>query len=285
MPVRFLLEKVPAQCDGVVEADPFLRPTLQYPKSIPPQEQERLTRAISAAVKDEVLPAYRSFGGFMAAEYAPHGRTVLAVTSLPGGEARYLNDIRSRTTVSTLSPEQIHQIGLSEIRRIEGDMLTIARSQGFADLQSFRESLRTNPKYRPTSARADHRRFSQVHRADAAQAARFVRLHTRLAGDGGSHSGFPGGDGDPLSNRHARRQAPGPRGRRHFELRASLAHRRRSHRLSRGHPRASHAALRGAADDGPARSFASTSGIPGTSRVGRCMPSSSARRSASTRIP
>src|SRR6202041_3314883 len=87
-----------------------------------------------------------------ATEYAPMGRTTLSVTSLPGGKERYLNDIRSRTTISTLSPAQIHAIGLHEIERIQREMLAIARAQGFSDVASFRESLKTNPKYIPTSA-------------------------------------------------------------------------------------------------------------------------------------
>jgi uncharacterized protein (DUF885 family) len=152
MPVRFLLEKVPTQCQGIVAADPFLLPTQQFPASISPQEQQRLTQAITDAVVHEVLPAYEAFGSFIATQYAPYGRSTLAVTSLPGGKQRYLNDIRRRTTVSDLSPEQIHQLGLREIDRIEADMLSIAHQQGFADLASFRESLKTNPKYRPTSA-------------------------------------------------------------------------------------------------------------------------------------
>ena len=152
MPVRFLLEKVPAQCDGVIKADPFLLPTRKFPAGISPDDQGRLTRAITDAVTNEVLPAYQAFGNFIGTEYAPHGRTTLAVTSLPGGEKRYLNDIRSRTTVSTLTPDQIHQIGLREIDRIEADMLVIAHREGFADLASYRESLKTNSRYRPVSA-------------------------------------------------------------------------------------------------------------------------------------
>jgi len=152
MPVRFLLEKVPTQCQGIVAADPFLLPTQQFPASISPQEQQRLTHAITDAVVHEVLPAYEAFGSFIATQYARSGRSTLAVTSLPGGKQRYLNDIRSRTTVSALSPEQIHQLGLREIDRIEADMLSIAHQQGFADLASLRESLKTNPRYRPTSA-------------------------------------------------------------------------------------------------------------------------------------
>ena len=98
------------------------------------------------------MPAYQAFSSFIATEYAPYGRTTLAVTSLLGGEQRYRNDIRSRTTVSNLTPDQIHQIGLREIDRIQAIMLSIAQQQGFTDLASFRESLKTNPKYIPASA-------------------------------------------------------------------------------------------------------------------------------------
>ena len=154
MPVRFLLEKVPMQCLGVITTDPFLLPTKKFPSSVPPEEQLRLRKEITETVVKEVLPAYLDFANFMAKEYAPSGRTTLAVTSLPSGELRYRNDIRSRTTISNLTPDQIHQIGLREIDRIEGQMLEIAKGQGFQDLASFRASLKTNPRYHPTSAEA-----------------------------------------------------------------------------------------------------------------------------------
>jgi uncharacterized protein (DUF885 family) len=152
MPVRFLLEKVPAQCEGVIAANPFLLPTKKFPADISPEDQQRLTQLITAAVNNEVIPAYKGFAAFVATEYAPQGRSTLSVTSLPGGKERYLNDIRSRTTISTLSPEKIHAIGLHEIERIQGEMLVIAKSQGFADVASFRDSLKSNSKYVPTSS-------------------------------------------------------------------------------------------------------------------------------------
>jgi uncharacterized protein (DUF885 family) len=154
MPVRFLLEKVPAQCDGVVAVNPFMLPLKKFPSSISAEDQQRLTKAITDTVNDEVLPAYKSYALFIAKEYAPQGRTTLSVASLQDGKQRYLNNIRSRTTVSNLTPDEIHQIGLREIERIQADMLTIAHNQGFADLASFRESLKTNPKYIPTSSEA-----------------------------------------------------------------------------------------------------------------------------------
>ncbi len=152
MPVRFLLEKVPAQCEGVIAADPFLLPLKKFPAGFSPEDKARLTKAITDAVDAEVLPAYKQFGAFVATEYAPHGRTALSVASLPGGYGRYRNDIRSRTTVSTMTPAEIHELGLKEIARIEAEMLVIAKKEGFADLASFRASLKTNPKYKATSS-------------------------------------------------------------------------------------------------------------------------------------
>src|SRR3984893_6705408 len=133
MPVRFLIERVPAQCQGVIAADPFLLPTKKFPSSISSEERQRLTKAITDAVTNEVLPAYKAFADFIAADYAPHGRTTLSAASLPGGKKRYLNDIRSRTTVSGLTPDEIHEIGVKEIERIQADMLTIVHKEGFAD--------------------------------------------------------------------------------------------------------------------------------------------------------
>ncbi len=162
MPVRFLLEKVPVACQGIISSDPFLLPTRHYPDSIPTQEQQRLTQAITEAATTQVLPAYAQFGRFIATEYAPQGRTTLSVTSLAGGEARYLHDIRHHTTVSNMTPAQIHAIGLREVARIEAEMLALATSQGFADLDSFRKALHSNPKYTPSSSEQivdDFRRY------------------------------------------------------------------------------------------------------------------------------
>src|SRR5580692_10775475 len=82
MPVRFLLEKVPAQCNGIIEANPFLIPTKKYPASMSAEDQKRLTAEITEAVNHDVIPAYRAFAAFIAfiaTDYAPHGRTALAV--------------------------------------------------------------------------------------------------------------------------------------------------------------------------------------------------------------
>ncbi len=161
MPVRFLIEKLPVQCEGIIEADPFLQPTKKYPASISPEDQKRLTQQITDAINTDVMPAYKTFATFLRTEYAPAGRTTLSITSLPDGEKRYQNDIYARTT-TRMTPDEIHQLGLREIDRIQAEMVAIAKKEGFADLASFRASLKTNPKYIPTSAEQildDFRRY------------------------------------------------------------------------------------------------------------------------------
>jgi uncharacterized protein (DUF885 family) len=151
MPVRFLLEKLPVQCQGIIDADPFLLPTKKYPAEISLEDQKRLTKQITDAINNDVIPAYKTFAAFLRTEYAPKGRTALAVTSLPDGEKRYQNDIYGRTTTH-LTPDEIHQLGLREMERIQNEMTLIAKKEGFNDLASFRASLKTNPKYIPVSS-------------------------------------------------------------------------------------------------------------------------------------
>jgi uncharacterized protein (DUF885 family) len=151
MPVKFLIEKLPVQCQGIIDADPFLTPTKKYPKDVSPEDQKHLTQQITDAINTDVIPAYKLFADFLRTVYAPEGRTTLAVTSLPDGQKRYENDIYGRTTTH-MSPDEIHQLGLREIDRIQAEMTVIAKKQGFADLAAFRTSLKTNPKYVPTSA-------------------------------------------------------------------------------------------------------------------------------------
>jgi uncharacterized protein (DUF885 family) len=151
MPVRFLMEKIPVQCQGIIDADPFLLPTKKYPADISLDDQERLTQQINDAINTDVLPAYRTFAAFVRTEYAPKGRTSLAVTSLPDGDKRYQNNIYGRTT-TRMTPAEIHELGLREMDRIQTEIAAIAKKEGFADVATFRASLKTNPKYIPTSS-------------------------------------------------------------------------------------------------------------------------------------
>jgi uncharacterized protein (DUF885 family) len=154
LPPRYLLEKTVTQCSDIAspagEANTFGQSVTHFPDSVSAADRKRLHDAIVTAVDNEVRPAYRKLARFLAEEYAPKGRMQEGVWSLPNGDELYRFDVRQQTTTS-MDPEAIHQLGLREVERIEGEQLAIARKLGFSDLKTFRTSLRTNPKLIPKS--------------------------------------------------------------------------------------------------------------------------------------
>jgi len=154
MPPRFLLEKVADQAAGIAamkpEESPFARPLARMPKDIPQAEQQRIRAALLGAIQEGVLPAYSSFAKFVRDEYSPKGRTEVGVWSLPDGAARYASLARESTTTN-LTPDQIHQIGLREVARIEVEMAAAAKRAGFDGLEAFRASIAGNPGLHPAS--------------------------------------------------------------------------------------------------------------------------------------
>jgi uncharacterized protein (DUF885 family) len=151
--VKFLAEKIPGQCNGIIAANPFVLPIKKMPASFSDDDRKRITDSITKTVADEVLPAYKQFGEWVTGEYVPHGRTTLSIESLPGGKRRYQAALRRFTTTS-LTPEEIHKIGLSEYDRIVGEMTALAKANGYADLAAFRDHLDGDPKYKPSSAQS-----------------------------------------------------------------------------------------------------------------------------------
>lgn len=154
MPPKYLLEKVVTQIASIEKPagmdSVFAEPLKHFPASVSAADQKRLHDAILAAIDQDVRPAYRKLGEFVAKDYAPHGRSQPGIWDLPNGDAIYRYDVEQMTTTKE-SPEKIHELGLAEVKRIEGEMTKIAKSQGFADLASFRASLKTNPKTHATS--------------------------------------------------------------------------------------------------------------------------------------
>jgi len=154
MPPRFLLEKTVTQCKSIAdpegEANAFGQPATKIPDAVAPTDRKRLHDAIVMAVNTEVRPAYNRLANFLATDYAPQGRTEPGVWTLPNGNALYRFAVRQSTTTN-MDPEAIHQLGLKEVARIEAEQLSIANKLGFADLKTFRASLKTNPNLKPTS--------------------------------------------------------------------------------------------------------------------------------------
>jgi len=149
MPPRFLLQRVAGQAadlgDDKPEQSPFAEPAKKFGADIPAADQARLRAAVLAAIRDRVLPAYKKFAAFVRDEYEPHGRTDVGIWSLPDGAARYTAAARRETTTE-LTPDEIHEIGLREVARIEAEQEAIGKKLGFADLAAFRKHIRSNRK-------------------------------------------------------------------------------------------------------------------------------------------
>jgi len=149
MPPKILLEKVVTQANGLAttpaEQSPFVHPFNKFPDAIPEADRKRLREAGLAAVRDSVIPAYFKFTAFVRDEYAPKGRSEPGAWALPDGAAWYAFRVKQSTTTN-LSPEEIHQIGLQQVKEIEDRMLAVVNQLGYKDLKSFSASLPTNPK-------------------------------------------------------------------------------------------------------------------------------------------
>ncbi|MDC4777916.1 DUF885 domain-containing protein [Acinetobacter baumannii] len=154
IPPKYLLEKVAKQIDSIAtpagKDSVFASPLKQFPNNISKAEQERLSREILQAIDQNVRPAYQKLGTFIQKNYLPYGRQHEGIWSLPNGDELYRFYVENNTTTSE-SPETIHQLGLKEVARIEAEMLKIAKAQGFNDLKSFQQSLKTNPAVFPKS--------------------------------------------------------------------------------------------------------------------------------------
>jgi len=154
MPPRMLLEKVVTQSNAIgsmaPEQSPFIHPFDKFPDSIPEADRKRLREAAIAAIRESVNPAYAKFASFVRDEYAPKGRSEPGVWSLPDGAARYAFRVKESTTTN-LSPEEIHQVGLTQVKEIEARMLQIANQLGYKDLKSFGKHIKEDPKLHPQS--------------------------------------------------------------------------------------------------------------------------------------
>jgi uncharacterized protein (DUF885 family) len=154
MPPKILLTQVAEQTEGIAkqkpEETPFNQPTTAFPSAFSTADKERLRLGIIDAVRTSVLPAYTNFLTFVRDEYAPKGRVNIGISALPQGTERYAAAIRRQTTTN-MTADEIHQLGLKEVARIESEETEVARQLGFSDLKSFKASLKTNPAVHPRS--------------------------------------------------------------------------------------------------------------------------------------
>jgi len=153
---RLIIERMIPQLAELAVDDPqrsvFWRPIESFPAGISADEKRRLTDAYAAKLSGTVLPAYRRLHDFLKDEYLPKARDSIALSELPNGAEWYAYLARYYTTTS-LTPDEIHELGLGEVGRIRSEMERISRQLGHAgDLRGFFEALRNDPAQHYTDA-------------------------------------------------------------------------------------------------------------------------------------
>lgn len=133
--------------------DGLMAPLAVLPSTIPPETRAQL-RARALRLVEAFKPSEQAFVTFLETEYAPHARPSLAARDLPNGEAYYRAEV-ARHTTTTLTPDQIHQIGLDEVARIRAAMEAEIKASGFkGDFKAFQQFLRTDPQFYVTTRQA-----------------------------------------------------------------------------------------------------------------------------------
>jgi uncharacterized protein (DUF885 family) len=148
---RILMDKVIPQLESQlvenVEDSAFYRPIRNMPESFNEEDRNRLTNAYVDAIGSRLIPAYAAMRDFIRDEYIPAARDSHGIDSVPGGEDIYRYLVR-RTTTTDMTPAAIHELGLSEVERIHGEMLSVMGEVGFeGDLVDFFEFLNTDPQF------------------------------------------------------------------------------------------------------------------------------------------
>ena len=150
------------QAERSVDSHPLLAPLLTLPATIAPAMQADLQGRARTLIETQILPAQLHFAEFMATEYLPAAKDDLAARDLPQGEELYAFLVAHHTTTS-LTPDQVHQIGLDEVARIRAEMDKVIKETGFAgSFPEFLAFLRSDPRFYVTSRQALLEKASEI---------------------------------------------------------------------------------------------------------------------------
>jgi uncharacterized protein (DUF885 family)/heat shock protein HslJ len=180
-PPRVTLRNVAPQILNQVVDDPLKSPLLgaftRFPPSVPAADQDRLRTQAAETYRSAVAPAFKRLHAFFVDEYLPKTRETISLGALPDGEAWYAWNVRHYTTTN-LTPRQIHDLGLSEVKRIRAEMDAVIAQAGFkGTFKEFLAFLRTDPRFffeKPEDLLAAYRDIAK--RADPELVRMFGRL-------------------------------------------------------------------------------------------------------------
>ena len=140
-------EQIAAQLVDDAEASPFFKIFEEFPDTIPATDQARLKATARSTITETVLPAYRKLARYFSETYLPASRDSIGLSGLPNGKEWYELKARSFTT-TRMTPDEIHRLGLSEVKRLRDDMQVIIDKLDFGgSFQDFLVFLRTDPQF------------------------------------------------------------------------------------------------------------------------------------------
>ena len=165
-PPRITLRDVPAQMTNLVPEDPMksalLAPFTQFPVGIVESDRARLRADAVRAYNEQDRPAFQRLNNYLTNTYLPHSRETIGMSALPDGTAWYAYNIKIQTT-TTRTPQQIHDLGLAEVKRIRAQMDSLIRSTGFkGDFPAFTNMLRTDQRFFYTDSAALVRAYRDI---------------------------------------------------------------------------------------------------------------------------
>jgi uncharacterized protein (DUF885 family) len=125
----------------------FWAPIKNMPASFTTQQKHTITAQYTTLIMQQLVPAYNSMSDFLETQYIPNSRDSVGYSALPNGKAWYEYQIKKNTTLS-LSANEIHDIGLSEVSRILAEMREVKATVGYqGDLSSFFKHLRDSDEF------------------------------------------------------------------------------------------------------------------------------------------
>jgi uncharacterized protein (DUF885 family) len=150
-----VLDGYETSISGVITEDPaasrFYEPfTRTRPVDVNEAEWTAMRERARSIITGTVNPAYRNHLNFYLTEYRPRCARSDSISAQPGGRDYYAFRVRESTTTD-LTPQQIHDIGMAEVRRILAEMEQVSREAGFASREAYIQHLRTDPRYFATT--------------------------------------------------------------------------------------------------------------------------------------
>jgi uncharacterized protein (DUF885 family) len=149
-PPKIIMTRVGSQIQKQIvppDASGFYLPFKRFPRSISDADQKRLSDSARAAIEASVVPSYKKLNEFFTKEYLPNCYDQIGAWQLPNGNAYYAFEVRKQTTTN-MTPEEIHNLGLSEVKRIRAEMESLKDKTGFkGTMPEFFVFLRTDPQF------------------------------------------------------------------------------------------------------------------------------------------